>query len=87
MNNNKQATVIHRIGELTKDVDYYAKMFPNDHYTLQEVIDDARRAALKCGGVFGLSVSNEWEDKCYCFDVLGNNPELVEIEYLGIGKC
>ena len=86
MNNNKQATVIHRIGELTKDVDYYAKMFPNDHNTLQEVIDAARRAALEGSGEFGLQVSNEWEDKCYCFKALTSNTELMEIFYLGIGK-
>lgn len=85
--NGKRPTVIHRIGELTKDVDYYAKMFPNDHNTLQEVIDAARRTALEGGGEFGLQVSNEWEDKCYCFDVLSNNTELLEIEYLGIGKA
>ena len=74
------------IRELTRDIDYYAKMFPNDHNTLQEVIDAARRAALEGGGVFGLQVSNEWEDKCYCFNIISNTTELVEIQYIGIGK-
>lgn len=86
MNNNKQATVIHRIGELTKDVEYYAKMFPNNHFTLQELINQLKKDALLLGDEFGYSVSGEWEERCYCFKVLSSNPELVEIEYIGIGK-
>jgi hypothetical protein len=86
MYNNKQAIVIHRIRELTRDVDYYAKMFPDNHFTLQELINQVKKDALSLGGEFGYSVSGEWKERCYCFKVLARDTELVEIEYIGIGK-
>jgi hypothetical protein len=84
----EKETAIYNVGKLSEDIKYYAEMFPNNHFTLQEIVDTIIREALSQSDFseFGFSVSDEWKEKCYCFHILENSSDILKIKYTGIRK-
>lgn len=73
--------------ELCEQIVEYAKMFPDTYTTydsientLQRICDEGR-----VGGVFGIQVSPEWEDRCYGFEPY-TQGEQVFFKFLGMMK-
>lgn len=79
------------IGEekLNERIEEYKAMFPETYLTLEKVKealwDDYKRNGGNTG-LFGLSVSPEWEDKCYSFEFRGDDDE-ISYEFMGMYKC
>lgn len=75
------------IKKLEEDIAEYKKMFPETAISLDNIKEslweDYKRNGDKTG-LFGLSVSPEWEDKCYGFEF---NPESHEPSYVYVGIC
>ena len=82
--------IIKNVVQLLKDIAYYNNMFPDAEpfsydgfeQSIEEHQDDWPE-----GLICGISVSPEWEDKCFVFDVLENNGKSFVVEYKGVGKC
>ena len=76
--------------KLNTDIAYYKSRFPHTYMTLEDIfnalIEEYKRIGCN-GGMFGFSVSPEWEDKCYAFEPIGENCGKVYYKYVGISKC
>lgn len=76
--------------KLNEDIAYYKSRFPETYMTLEDIfealIEEYKRIGCN-GGMFGFSVSPEWEDKCYAFEPKGENCGKVYYKYVGIHKC
>ena len=79
------------IGEekLNERIEEYKAMFPETYLTLVKVKealwDDYKRNGGNTG-LFGHSVSPEWEDKCYSFEFRGDD-DTITYEFMGMYKC
>lgn len=79
------------IGEekLNERIEEYKAMFPETYLTLEKVKealwDDYKRNGGNTG-LFVLSVSHEWEDKCYSFEFRGDD-DIITYEFMGMYKC
>lgn len=54
----------------------YQKMFPNSYTSKEQIINTLRKLIEEGvfeGEMFGIQVSEEWEDRCYGFVYLGNS--------------
>ena len=73
---------------LKMNIAYYRAMFPETYTTLEEIVAALNKDYRETGGVsdFGISVSSEWEDKCYGFSFNGDNP-YPSYTFTGIVKC
>lgn len=78
---------IDNIIDLAEAVKDYKGMFP-DTYTTMEQIKAllAEKEYEPMGCVFGVSVSSEWPDKCYGFEIDKIKGEITYVRYLGIWK-
>ncbi len=75
-----------KYNEFVQDAGCYKAMFPQTYTS----IDNVKSALQKDydttgGGILGIQVSPEWEDKCYGFEFVTDNP-VITFEYLGIMK-
>ncbi len=66
----------------------YKEKFPNSYTSMDEIEKTLReRQYDPVGQVFGISVSAEWLDRCFGFEVDKVTPDSVYFQYLGIWKC
>ena len=76
--------------DLENDIAYYKTMFPQTYMTIQDVFEALTEEYKRNGGntgLFGFSVSPEWEDKCYSFEFSNKMGDVVYYRYKGIYKC
>lgn len=80
------AVIINGLKKLLSDIEYYKKMFPKTHTTIESIKDTLSADPYEC--IAGIEVSSEWEDKCYAFEVEKITPRGdVFCKYLGVSKC
>ena len=78
---------IDNIVSLHEDIAYYSQRFPNSHTTyedLKKALDGRENDPV--GSIFGYSVSSEWLDKCYGFEIDKVDVKNTYIRYIGIWK-
>ena len=81
--------------ELKERIAEYQQMFPETAISYQDIVElllrnlADRRSNGVYEGLFGFSVSPEWEDKCYSFEFRGFTGILKEptYEFMGMFKC
>ena len=76
--------------KLLSDIECYKKMFPNSYTTIDGVKYFLAKDYFENHGntgLFGLSVSKEWEDRCFSFEFRGYIALAPTYEYMGIFKC
>lgn len=74
--------------QLQENITEYKAMFPQNYLSLDDVYR-ILEADYKNGitrSLFGMSVSDEWPDKCYSFVFVSDDDEIV-YEYMGLYKC
>lgn len=75
--------------KLNHDIEYYKSMFPATFLTLERIHEnlweDFKRNDGNTG-LFGMSVSSEWPDKCYGFEFVGFAFGEIRYKYVGICK-
>lgn len=74
--------------QLQENIAEYKAMFPQNYLSLDDVYR-ILEADYKNGitrSLFGMSVSDEWPDKCYSFMFVSDDDEIV-YEYMGLYKC
>lgn len=81
----KELKIIHE-KDFYRDFFYYQSRFPTTHTLLKNVHETLLDESNAQGGIFGIQVSYEWEDKCYTFKPVSSTPNEITYEYLGIGK-
>lgn len=74
--------------QLQENIAEYKAMFPQNYLSLDDVYRileaDYRNGITR--SLFGMSVSDEWPDKCYSFVFVSDDDEIV-YEYMGLYKC
>ena len=74
--------------QLQENIAEYKAMFPQNYLSLDDVyrfLEADYRGGITLS-VFGMSVSDEWPDKCYSFGFVSDDDEIV-YEYMGLYKC
>ena len=82
--------VIHNVHDLIERIEEYKRMFPESHTSMdmiKSILSDPKYEYAPPGLIFGVSVSPEWEDKCYGFEVEKQTPTTVYFRFLGMWKC
>lgn len=80
---------IKNIEELKERIAEYSVMFPETAASLEDVNEFLENEHSEHGGnvgLFGMSVSPEWEDKCYSFEYRPDGSEPA-YEFMGMYKC
>ena len=68
------------------DFEHFKQMFPRSHTSMETITQTLEeRKDDPVGSIFGVSVADVWEDKCYAFSVK-QNGEYPIFEYFGIKK-
>lgn len=83
----EQQRIIVIIGEelLQEKIDYYASLYPDDHWTMEQIREHlAEHVSIE---EFGDSVSAKVPDTCHVFKPLRITSEVAVYEYKGISKC
>lgn len=79
------------IEQLCADIECYKNEFPDTYLSLEEIykrIFKDYEVNDGATGIFGMSVSPEWEDKCYGFEFVGDcYGGYIIYKYVGIYKC
>lgn len=78
---------IDNIVSLHEDIAYYSQRFPKSHTTyedLKKALDERENDPV--GSIFGYSVSSEWLDKCYGFEIDKVDVKNTYIRYIGTWK-
>ena len=76
------------IHDLLEDIEYYKKMFPNSYTCYEQIKEDLEdKDGTPVGYTFGVSVSEEWQERCYGFETDRVTPENTSFKYLGLWKC
>lgn len=75
--------------ELQDRIATYSVIFPKTYTNLKDIkqslLDDFKmRGGTRA--LFGIQVAPDWEDKCYGFQYVGNDKEVV-YKFIGIWKC
>ena len=79
--------IIENYQDLLIRIEEYKRMFPNSYTTVEEIKKQLASDEFRpVGEVFGISVSSEWSDKCYGFEVDRQTPTTCFYRYLGIWK-
>ena len=81
--------LINEVVQLCKDIAYYANMFPDVEPVTYDQIEqniEKYQDRYNVGDTFGYSVSPEWEDKCFCFQVLIKDETQFVVQYIGVYK-
>lgn len=86
--------------ELWDDYTYYKHEYPNSYTTKDDLIniilsnqDNAptqeQYEEWGVGLIFGISVSDEYENRCYEFELVDFNKDKdrVLVKYVGLAKC
>ncbi len=75
--------------ELRMRIAEYSAMFPKTAASMKDVmnlLESEYQRNHGNTGLFGMSVSPEWEDKCYSFEFRSDKPEPT-YEFMGMFKC
>lgn len=89
----KFIVLIDNCENLLNDIEEYREMFPKSYTTCKGIINNLetpRKDLIYDGfnpGVFGISVADEWLDKCYTFEFIRKTDDVVLYRYLGLTKC
>ena len=79
---------IQNLQQLQENIAEYKAMFPQSFTSLDDVYrfleTDYRNGITR--SLFGMSVSDEWPDKCYSF-MFVSDDDVVNYEYMGLYKC
>lgn len=79
---------IQNLKELAERIEEYITMFPKSATTIENIQDcilnDYNRNNGTTG-LFGIQVSQEWEDKCYGFEFVSHTP--ITYRFIGMIKC
>ena len=79
--------IINNVHDLMDRIEEYRRMFPKTYTTFEEIKNCLEKNAEgPCGGVFGIEVSSEWEDRCYGFEVDRVTPKCTYFQFLGMWK-
>lgn len=74
--------------KLDEDIRYYERIFPNSFKSYEQIRECLlERVNDPVGQTFGLSVADDWSDKCYGFEVDKVTPSMTTFLYLGLWKC
>lgn len=74
--------------QLEKNIAEYEAMFPQNFLSLEDIDNILWEDYSNLGGtksLFGMSVSEQWPDKCYSFVFVSDDNEVV-YEYKGLFK-
>lgn len=78
---------VDRIMDLLEDVEKYKIQFPSSFTSIRDIEASLKeRVNDPVGRMFGIRVSDEWEDKCYGFEVDKVTPTCTVFRYVGIWK-
>ena len=78
---------VDRIMDLLEDVEGYKIQFPSSFTSIRDIEKSLKeRVNDPVGSMFGIQVSDEWEDKCYGFEVDKVTPTHTVFRYVGIWK-
>lgn len=79
--------LIDNIHDLLEDIENYKSMFPDSYTSIQQIKKELEdKGDTPVGTVFGISVSEEWQDKCYGFETDRVTPSYTLFKYVGIWK-
>lgn len=80
--------------QLWEDYTYYKNKFPNSYTTKDDLIKSIFASTqdeelVGVGWSFGISVSDELENRCYEFEIVGFNEDedRVLVKYVSLAKC
>lgn len=78
---------VNNIMDLHEDIGRYQQRFPQSYKSWDEIKKAlVERKDDPMGSTFGISVADEWPDKCYGFEVDKVNAEHTYFQYLGTWK-
>lgn len=80
---------VDRIMDLLEDVEKYKIQFPSSFTSIRDIEASLKERVNDPVGsisIFGIQVSDEWEDKCYVFEVDRMTPTHTVFRYVGIWK-
>ena len=78
---------VDRMMDLLEDVEEYKRLFSSSFTSIHDIEERLRESVNDpVGSMFGIQVSNEWEDKCYGFEVDKVTPTYTVFRYVGIWK-
>lgn len=78
---------VNNIVDLLEDIERYKQQFPGSYTTYDKIKKSlAEREDDPMGSTFGISVADEWPDKCYGFEVDKVNATQTYFQYLGTWK-
>lgn len=75
--------------KLIECIEEYKKMFPKTYIKIEEIKNALQRDfdTVGNGGIFGIEVSPEWEDRCYGFQFLTTDPNGETVyQFIGMTK-
>ena len=79
---------IDNIHDLLEDIERYKQMFPASHTSFEQINEQLEaKDGEPVGSTFGISVADDWEDKCYGFESDKVTPQNTIFRYVGIWKC
>lgn len=79
--------------QLWEDYTYYKNKYPNSYTTKDDLIKSIFATTQEdeelvgVGWSFGISVSDEYENRCYEFEIVDFNEDRVLVKYVGLAKC
>ena len=72
---------------LTHDIEKYKQMFPETYTSIDTIFKTLEeRENDPVGSIFGVSVADDWCDKCYGFEVDKTDPKRTFFHYAGVWK-
>ena len=73
--------------DLQNDMHFYQEEFPSTHTTYNSIKTIVNRHDEDpVGAVFGVEVANDWNEKCYGFEIDKVTSENTYVQYVGIWK-
>ena len=73
--------------DLQNDMRLYQEKFPSTHTTYNSIKTIVNRHdEAPVGAVFGVEVANDWNEKCYGFEIDKVTSENTYVQYVGIWK-
>lgn len=77
---------INNVECLNADMEEYKRMFPHTYTTMGHITNILMGTTHSQGWKFGIEVSNEWQNKCYAFELCSINDNMYCFNYLGVWK-
>lgn len=73
--------------DLAERIAEYKAKFPDTHTDMRTIEKHLQeRENDPCGGVFGIEVASDWQDKCFGFEVDRVTPTTIFFRFLGVWK-